>query len=421
MAGIVFLFFLQFGLITLFAVANTVPGQQAASILILAGLAVIPVLGRRNFRLTRLADAFPAVLLAVMIGVSFISNQLIFRYGWGNWLTYSYIAVPLLAYYLFWALSISAADVLAAVIAMGVIACGFVFADTIYHISALDPIERYTNVQTGVRRVPILKNEVVLAFCLLFADMYTRPDWWRRAAFYLPAAALIFFVATFRFESRIALAAMLAAIAVFVAARRITSPVQLFYLFAGLLVGLPLLYVALQSYIQPILDEGFANYATTHNVEIRFRSNEYYLKYFGETGGLGFGLMTLNQESFNFQALGVPLSFGIADLGMFGALYQFGWVGLLLVSVATLMMIVTFVKIGRDRHHPLRDRLLIVGCYVLGFTLQPIPMNFFTLNWTTMLGATLWYLMRRAAWENDQLRFARRALPAPQSDHRLRV
>ena len=406
-AGIVFLFFLQFGLVSLFAVGNTVPGQQAASLLILAGLAVIPLVRRRNFRLGSIADAFPIVLLGVMLLVSFVSNQMIFQYGWGNWLTYSYVAFPILAYYLFWAFSISVADVLAAVIVMAVIACGIVLADTIVHIAALDPIQRYTNVDTGVRRVPILKNEVVLAFCLLFADMYTRSNWWRYAAFYLPAVALIFFTVAFRFESRIALAAMLAAAGIFVASRRITSPVQLFYLLAGLLLGIPLLYLALQSYIQPILDQGFSTYAANHNVEVRFRSNAYFASYYYRTNGLGFGLMTLNQQIHNFQSYGIPSSFVIADLGLMGALYQFGVLGVVLAFGATLSTIVTFMRIGRGGFHPHRDRLLVVGCYMIGFTLQPIPMNFFTLNWTTLLGATLWYLMRRAAWEDRALKINR--------------
>ena len=417
--AIAFLFFLQFGLITLFVAQDMVLGQQIASIAIITGLCLAPFVSRSNFRLNQLSDAFPMLLLAVVELVSYMSNQLIFHYGWGNWLTYSYIMFPLLAYYLFWVFSISAADIFAAILLMAGITCVLVAIDSFYHIPVFDLIQRYTNADTGTRRVPILKNEVVFAFCLLVCDMYSRLGWLRRAPVYLAGLALIFYVISFCFESRIALGATMVTIFIFLMSRRITLPIHLIYLLAGIVVGMPALYYGLSTYIDPILNEGLGNYIANHNVEIRFQSNEYYHKYFIQTGGIGFGLMTLNQNARNFQSDGVPNFYNVADLGLLGALYQFGVVGLLLVLAATLILIYKLFSLGRRSIHPMHDRFLMTSCFVLGFTLQPIPMNFFTLNWTPLLGATLWYLMRRGTWEIQQIELAVRMVPAMTGQEQL--
>jgi hypothetical protein len=400
---IVTLYFLQFGLPTLLLLNDMVIGQQVASLLILLGIATAPLVNRTNFRLRRPSDAFPICLLLLIVLVSYFANDHVFSYGTDNWLLYTYIMVPLLAYYLFWVFSVSATDILAAFILMGLISAAIVAADALLQFEVLKPLVRYANV-TGTRRVPILKNETVLAFCLLAADLYGRPGWWRRAPWAPVALALLFYVIAFCFESRIAVAAMLMALIVYLAARRIGSMGQFLALVFGLLFGVPALVFALERYIAPILAASdVGSYLRTNNVDIRFQSADYFSEFFAQTHGLGFGLMTLNRDAHNFQSDGIPKSFGVADLGLVGALYQFGWLGLIVVSLATIVLTFRLIGLGRGRAHPSSNRILMVGAYIAGFTLQPIPMNFFTLNWTALLGGTLWYLMRRSRWEANRL------------------
>jgi hypothetical protein len=196
-----------------------------------------------------------------------------------------------------------------------------------------------------------------------------------------------------------ALAATVISILVFLMSRRVTSLQQIVFLTFGLIFSLPILYFIFEQYISPILEVGLEKYVIENNVQRRLDAADFFYRHFQETSGLGFGMMTLNLESNNFQAQAVDSDYFIlSDMGIMGSLYQYGYFGLVLVVIATLVMAVNFARVGWS-DHPLAAYSLIIACFILAFCLQPIPMNFFTLNWTVFLGSCLWYAMRRSAWE----------------------
>lgn len=407
--AIVLFFFLQFGLFSLVLVGDLVIGSQIASGLLLMALCLAPFKRRRaGFRLSKFEDVFPAVLFITMMMVSYISNNWIFGYGWTNWVLYLYTAVPVFTFYALWMYSVSVRDLIIAIIIVGVLTALIVVADAFYEFVSLNALQRFTN-ETGVRRITILKNEVVLASLLMLAEILGEKITPSRRLFAISGAVVTFFVVAFRFESRLALLALLSAILVYVISARKLSDQQRLYVAVGMIALIPVASVLYSYYLEPLLNQGLGDYIENHNVGVRIRSNDYYYGYFSKTTGVGFGLMTLNLDSRNFQAMGVPLSYTIADLGMFGGLYQFGLAGILLIVVGTFTLFARLLHLGRLPYHPYRDELRMTGCFVFGFMLQPIPMNFFTLNWTVLLGSTLWYLMRRAMWETRQLAMANSA------------
>lgn len=402
-AAIVLFFFLQFGLISLVGLGDLIIGQELASALLLAGLCIAPFKRRQpGFSLSRIEDVFPISLFLLMIAVSYISNNWIFGFGFENWLLYSYVLIPALTYYLLWTYSVSARDIIVAVIIMGVISSIIVIFDAFFEFSALNTLQRYTN-GTGVRRVTILKNEVVLACLFMLSEILGDKVKSFGRFLAISGAVLTFYVVAFRFESRLASLALVSALVPYVFSARKLSNRQRLYVIIGVILIISVASSLCLYYIEPFLNQSVDDYIANNNVEIRIRANNYYLDYFYQTFGVGFGAMTLNINSGNFQAAGAPIFYNIADLGIFGGLYQFGIGGLILIVGGTLTLVFRCLQIGRMPYHPYRDEIRMVGCYVFGFMLQPIPMNFFTLNWTILLGSTLWYLMRRAMWETKQL------------------
>lgn len=395
---IVFLFYLQAGIVTIFAMGNTVIGRQAASALILAVIVFSPLLRRYNFSLRSPVDLFPIIYLVLVILVSYNSNNRVFNYGWDNWLTYSYVFIPLLIYYALWALSVSFADIVVALIIIGSLAAATVAFDSVIRLPVLDMIERYAN-ESGTRRVTFLKNECVLSFLFMLASIYTQKRWIKNIALYAIPMVVVFYVLVFLFESRIALAAMLIAAVLFLATRGIRTIRQLLMLTVVGLVGAPALYFILDRFIAPLLTQSLENYIVNNNVDTRLESAQYFWPFFKQTGGLGFGIMTVNLDVSNFQVLGLKQSYGVADLGMLGGMYEFGYFGLFMVVSATALMIFNFFRLGWSRSHPQHDQMLMLGCFILAFVLQPVPMDFFALVWTVTLGGTLWYAMRRARFE----------------------
>jgi hypothetical protein len=132
---------------------------------------------------------------------------------------------------------------------------------------------------------------------------------------------------------------------------------------------------------------------------------QHYQGYFDTTHGLGFGFMSANANYDNVLAFsstraselfGVPdYVLSLDDIGLYAALYQYGWLGLGLILVMTAMAIVALFRsrtLG-SAFVPVAS----VGLLMATFLLSPIPMNYFSLFYTAHMGGLLWFLAAEAA------------------------
>lgn len=128
---------------------------------------------------------------------------------------------------------------------------------------------------------------------------------------------------------------------------------------------------------------------------------EHFAQYFDrQTYGLGFGFMSgneaynnviavaANQASEWYGVIGYVLA--LDDIGLKSALYQFGYVGLMIVFTMTLVCIFTLARANRlaPRYRPIAAAGFFMGCMMI----SPVSMNYFTLFYTAHLGGLLWFM-----------------------------
>jgi len=161
-----------------------------------------------------------------------------------------------------------------------------------------------------------------------------------------------------------------------------------------------------------------------NDVSAAFRDIEYqhFMSYFYQTYGLGFGFMGRSPENDNILAfaghfggwLYGTYDYGLNpdDNGLWAALYQYGYHGFALVLFMTLFMAVAFIRLARE--YP---RYLVpgfIGCFVISQLISPVPLNFFTLEYSGYFGGLIWFMAAQAATIRSGLN-ARR-VPAPPAE-----
>ncbi len=148
------------------------------------------------------------------------------------------------------------------------------------------------------------------------------------------------------------------------------------------------------------------------SAQFRAVEHEYFANIFSQSHGMGFGYMSNNQRYDNVvtfsevwagRLAGVgdyPVSIG--DIGLASALFQFGYVGLALVLVMTVMCAVTMISShrgGRDY-----SATCALGALMAMLMLNPISTNFFTLAYSANIGALLWFIASRVGRERAEAR-----------------
>ena len=348
---------------------------------------------------------WPLTLFTYCVLVSVVSNVLIFRMPPGNWVTAQYILLPILGSFTLAAWNLSSLDVTRAVIIAALIGASlsvvnqfhaFDFMSTFYRRSAIDPT---------FARVVILKNYIALAAVLLVtATMYEKR--FKRLVVLAAGAGLCLYSQVVLSESRLAVGATLTAVALFVLNGGVTGVRRVVVVAVGCTIGLFGLFFLLEKYIVAFTTT--TNYIDDMNVQIRFDEFEYYYDYFLQTFGVGFGVMSTSGKAGSNLFSDVVLSttdggcgLCVADLGLWGALVQFGYIGIGLVVIMTFIMARRLHGSATNRAYPHGRQALAVGALICAFMLSPWPMNFFTLDWTAFDGAVLWYLAHRS-WSESQ-------------------
>lgn len=368
----------------------------------------------RNFKLSNL-DLFPAALFGWALFASFISNVYIFGYDLRNWIFALYTLIPMLAFVMWWALGMSATELLYGIILTGTLAALLNVTDRLVPLEALNGLRRmsaYGNFGNTDRLV-FLKDECVLAGLLLLANLLTH--WGRKGqvSVGLIPLLLIGYVEIEIFESRLSILITIVSIGLFMLTANINSSRRLFAIILALTVGIPLGATLLDKYITPLMSSNINRYIENTNVEIRFISNEYFANIFSETWGNGIGVMSTNPESPNVISNVVAKAYNLNDLGLFAALYQFGIVGLFLTISMCLIFFLNMYRMGKNKIHPRSNEIFMVSSFFIASLIQPIPVNFFTLQYTCFFGSTLWYLFRRTSHEIDGIQASARRKREP--------
>jgi len=374
-------------------------GTQVASFLILASV-VIWVLAW-FLRQTRLdlwqVGVCAWVLLCAL--VSMISNTLIFRQGMNQWVMALYVLMPLVVIFPFKLAQVRFGEAIDGLIIVGFLAAMLVVIDQFHRIAFLDAYQRGAAADQSLRRIVFAKTEMVFAWVVCFARLLharSHSTQIRYGGALITVGYALFVVS----EGRLAIGATLIGCAIYLVFFYRSSRKVL--VISTLSVVAPIaLWLVLEKYIRYL---GSVGNMQTNDVSVAFRLVEYqhFKMFFDQTHGIGFGIMagggSNNILGFARQGAGHAHTSGdfgleLADIGLFAALFQFGYAGLLFVIFMTIAVVRKLWKAGSaNSAEPNRVECGAIAAVTIGFLLSPLPMNFFSLSWTMEYGGMLWFL-----------------------------
>lgn len=172
------------------------------------------------------------------------------------------------------------------------------------------------------------------------------------------------------------------------------------------LVMLPLLIFFVSTYLANF---GSLDQYLAQDTSAKFRTLEYqhFQSVFHQTGGMGFGYMSDSRQYDNVITYagvwaGYLVGTGkygmqIVDIGLSSALFQFGYVGLILVLLMTVICIWRLVFAGLWGTD--YASTCAVGALMGTLMLSPISTNFFTLSYTANVGVVLWFIASQVGRE----------------------
>lgn len=400
------MFFIDEGIPSLFLGARDfTQGRMITALCISLSIIYVLFFKIKNFKFSY-PELLPIALFSWAIFASFISNMFIFEYDLRNWVLALYALIPILAFVMWWAVGMSTTEIVYGIILTGFLAALLNITDRFAPIAALDGLRRMSAFGAfgNADRLVFLKDECVLAGLLLLAKLLT--NWGRKGQVSIGIIPLLLigYVEVQIFESRLAILITIVAIAIFMLTANINNSRRLFAIMFAATVGIPFGATLLDKYITPLLTNNLNRYIENTNVEIRFISNDYFAQLFAETWGNGIGIMSTNPESPNVISNVVAKAYNLNDLGLFAALYQFGIIGFALAISMSAIFFFNMYSMGKSGIHPRSSEIVMVSSFFLASLIQPIPVNFFTLQYSCFFGSTLWYLFRRTSHEIDDIR-----------------
>ncbi|NKJ03013.1 O-antigen ligase family protein [Novosphingobium sp. SG707] len=136
------------------------------------------------------------------------------------------------------------------------------------------------------------------------------------------------------------------------------------------------------------------------STQYRVIEDQHFHHVFDLSSGMGFGFMSgdpkyNNVLTFASQSAGFlygtgKYGVGLVDIGLVSALYQFGYIGFLLVVGMTLtcvIRLVTATRFGQDY-----ASTSALGYMMAALMLNPIAVNYYTLFYSAHIGALLWFI-----------------------------
>jgi hypothetical protein len=316
-----------------------------------------------------------------------------------SWLPGFVYVTPLALFVVYEKFNITPAEIAAGVVGMSVLCALLTIGDQFFNMTAMDQFVRTSYMNQGLRRLVIAKNEQCFSLVFMISNIINGKSFLRKLLGIAGFSALAFSIIAVA-ESRLALAAVAIGSALYIMFISRGAGKFIF----GALFAIAILAVGpivLQKYISNV---GSVSDLQNYDVSVRYRLKEIsvFQGFFDKTDGLGFGLMYINERLDNplsnamfrmgsmYGAKNYPM--GLDDIGFFGALYQFGYVGLAFAILMTAAIVIYLLRAGRDTNIENREIFGVFGCMTLAFLISPLPMNFITLDWTMTIGGTLWYL-----------------------------
>lgn len=343
------------------------------------------------------------LLFTLCVGVSFVYSNFIRPQPLVAWAFAVYSIAPVLTLLALRATSCTIGDALAALFWCGFIGSVVLAVNQTLELELLDFYARGS--AFGTKRVVFFKLEssfcvVISSIRLLYATSF------RQVLLYATALAFTLYSTFFLTESRLAILAISLALAMtWLLVLRGRRKAMLFLL--SPLIVVPALWFVVDKYLA-----GFrgVNAYLSEDTSASWRqiTSDHFESDFSETYGLGFGFMSANPEYGNvisYSSNYASANYGVVnyvvsldDIGIFSALYQYGYLGLCLIIGMTLMMASSLYK--AKSLGPAYATIAAVGLLVATFMLSPISMNYFTLFYTGHIGGVLWFM----AADADRLR-----------------
>ena len=382
-----------------------VPTYQSQQVAFLCYLASVPLFfitvltGRLRFERSYW---WMISLVIACVFSSFISSSTFFIQPLESWGPGFFYISPLLGFMLLHMLGVPAKDVVNGLILAAVITATVSVVDQVINIPALDVYLRASTFSSE-RRIVIGKTEQVFATAVILSRvLYAK----RNRQISAICLAVIFYSLTAIAESRLAVAAAILGSTAFVTVfydgkNRHSVLVGIGIMLVVVSMTLLAPYIANAEVLRELSSDGSARYRELETI--------YFRSLFEATNGFGFGFMAYNERLGNilsfamfrggsmFGAEGYPV--GVADIGLWGALYQYGYLGFgLTLGLTGYVGWSLWSTAGREAYAR-RKEIAAIFCAFSAFLVSPLPMNYFTLDWTVTIGGILFYLAVRAAWE----------------------
>ena len=372
----------------------------------LYALIVMAGLGITLLRLatgTRRLDGFEIFSLFAFGWCTFVSilySVFLYPQPASEWVTAIYTVTPLMGLFVFREFGCTLEDALKGFYVCAFFAAVIVLITPIHFFNFLGFYFRDSGFGTEYRIV-LLKMQSTFAFGIGFAFMLRGRSQLEKL-FHAFGTIAIFVNVAIVSESRISMAAMAIGIAlafflIFRFRDRMISGVAGAI---GLIVAVPYVISKYFANFQS-LDDYLKNdsSATYRNMEI-----DYFRDLFANTFGFGFGYMGRSENKSNILAFAATKAgtffgnddygMGLDDIGIWAALFQYGYIGLLIVATLNAVSAWQLIALARLRLVDLAAG--VTGCFVIALLIGPLPANIFTLEWTGHCGAVIWFMAAEA-------------------------
>jgi len=335
------------------------------------------------------------LLFVYCVCISFIYSNFIRPQPFVAWVFAVYSVTPILMLFALRAMNCTIGDAMSALFWTGFIGSVALTVNQTFDLRLLEFYERGS--AFGDDRVVFFKLES--CFCVVISVvslLHARSG--RQLLVYLVAFAFTTYSIFFLTESRLAiLAVSLALILIWLFVLSGKRKVLLFLISPW--VALSMGIFVLNKYLTEF--KGFSAYLSEDtSASWRRVTIEHFGRYFSETGGLGFGFMSASPNYTNiisYSSNYASADYGVVnyvvsldDIGIFSALYQYGYVGISLMVLMTFVIAASLFRTKREGKAYLP--IASVGILVATFMLSPISMNYFTLFYTAHVGGVLWFM-----------------------------
>jgi hypothetical protein len=336
---------------------------------------------------------WPLVLVGLFIITSLFSNSLFFPKPMEDWLYAHYMYLPLTLVYVLMALRFTDKEVYWGLVGVGLVAIGLM---ALYYFDLAPFLSYYARRSifgVQVERVVVLKYEVLLAVLALFTSLLNPhiTTKLKPICLIILIAALLLLVELV--QSRLVLLGTGLGFALLLICDPRTYQHRSFIVrgtFA--VIGLMLMPLLIGDYLS-LLGRSDLLESQEMAVYVRIHTFDHYRSLFESTYGVGFGMSSATGLVNNVISESMAELANFNDLGLYGALFQFGVLGGLAAAYLSLTAVVVSYRAMRVVPDADRWRPAVLCAFFTGGLCSPLPVNVFTLEWSMYFAGFMLYLI----------------------------